>query len=317
MRNKYILESRLAITHLVHLDIPMGPVATSRVWPEGRGETDFDMDLRPYKIANLVRTIPFLEVLALRNQRPYTERVRIWPVLAAICPGHLESIYLECCLHRKDVLAKFFSDHRKTLESWCMDRTFLLDFSAAWMSSEMRNELDLKICSLTSFLIEIKTSHTVYWDSPEHQLDDPQRDAAPQMISSYVTHQTDVLPVDIAEETTDHKNPGVIEFIGRHDYPETFSYEDAAWMDNHCPDHLHIPFEDDEERDNRLIDRLEVHNQVLDREFCQGFFPPYPVTPLPGINELQDSLDQLSERLDDDCFTVPDIKQMRMNGWLL
>ncbi|KAG4431500.1 hypothetical protein IFR05_013015 [Cadophora sp. M221] len=214
-------------SNLSILKFPWRLTAPSRVseW-SSLGENDIDIDLRPYTIANLVRTMPYLEVLALRTNVRELNESEFGP----------------------------FSLHSA--------------------------RLNLKNFNLTSFLVEIKTSHTVYWDSSEPLLDDPQLDIARQMIASYVTHQADVLPVDIAESGTDNKIEGAIEFIGGHDYPDDYDYEEAAeeatWMNINCPDHLSIPFEDDEERDNLLIARLEAHHPVFDREFCQRFSPQIP-----------------------------------------
>ena len=94
------------------------------------------------------------------------------------------------------------------------------------------------------------------------------------MISNYVTRQTDILPVEVAERRN-HENVthGVVEFIGRQQYPKLPNHasmimiERARVMDQMYPDRLEIPFKDDDERDNICMIQIERHNPVVDREF--------------------------------------------------
>lgn len=59
-----MLAARPALAYITYLDIPIGlPVDTSEA-----AYADQDLDIRAYLIANLVREMPYLTVLVLRNQ---------------------------------------------------------------------------------------------------------------------------------------------------------------------------------------------------------------------------------------------------------
>lgn len=62
--------------------------------------------------------------------------MKIWPVLAAIRPGHLKSIYLDNCIYMPSVLRRFFIDHSKTLEHVTMNRSYNLHGTFTWVFEE-------------------------------------------------------------------------------------------------------------------------------------------------------------------------------------
>lgn len=112
VENEHLLATRPSLVHITYLDIPVGKVGPRRV---EFGAASFDLDGRPYKLANMLRGMPLLQDLILRNSGYKNFRVKIWPALAAIEPGHLKSISLECCILTPSALRKFFSGRAKTL----------------------------------------------------------------------------------------------------------------------------------------------------------------------------------------------------------
>ena len=209
-----------------------------------------------------------------------------------------------------------------------MNRSYILHGTFTWVFEEMRNRLSLKSLNLYSFLVEIESSHSYYRDGWEY-IADPGRDAARQAISDYVTHQTDIFPIDMIDEhapSAASRVHGVIQFIGRQDYlypdgvhDEIFAYdiETCRLCSQEYPDGPDA-YDASERACNNLITRMEHENnyRIESEELCKK----YLVTQTDGMvkvereEEFNAEIDRVRGRIPsvEDCKTA-----FRHHGWLI
>jgi len=135
---------------MAHLDIPIGRYPTCIDDAVG---INFDFGHSTTPNGQCGPVVATIEKPLIRQLKGIDLRVKIWPVLAAIRPGNLNSIYLDNCIYMPSVLRRFFIDHSKTLEHVTMNRSYNLHGTFTWVFEEMRDRLSLKSLNLYSFLV--------------------------------------------------------------------------------------------------------------------------------------------------------------------